>query len=228
MREIMLKAEIWSIAQTSQGNAILLRPRDVDVAVPVFIGQLEMHSILIGREGVSLPRPLTHDLLLNLLRRMGLALKQVEVYALRDNTFYARLVITGKEFSEAEPLIVDSRPSDAFALAVRKKCPILIDSTVVEQTGIPLDFFLDELEDTGEGDSAGQEAANAPPLREQLSPEVENYRQLLEQLNQAVADEEYEQAAEIRDLLIQLDKDREGNGGLAAGTESSPLPPSGA
>jgi bifunctional DNase/RNase len=205
----MLSAEIWSIAQTNQGNAILLRPRDLEIAVPIFIGQLETQSILIGREGVSLPRPLTHDLLLTMLRRLGLTLERVDVYELKDNTFHARLVITGKDFSEEAPLVLDSRPSDAFALAVRRRCPILIDSTVVEQAGIPLDFFLEGLEDA---EAEGPVVPDARP-EETLSPDEAKHRQLLEQLNQAVAAEEYERAAEIRDLLICLDKERKDKSG---------------
>ncbi|MDR1574615.1 MAG: bifunctional nuclease family protein [Treponema sp.] len=202
MRE-MLSAEIWSIVQTSQGNALLLRPRDLGIAVPIFIGQLELQSILIGREGVKLPRPLTHDLLLNMLRGLGLSLERVEVHELKDNTFYARLIISGGRFSEEEPLIMDSRPSDAFALAVRRRCPIFVASPVVEQAGIPLDFFLDSMEEAEENPPAGPE-----PSSEALSPETEKNRKLLEQLNRAVAAEEYELAAEIRDMLNQLDKER--------------------
>ncbi|MDR1319074.1 MAG: bifunctional nuclease family protein, partial [Treponema sp.] len=116
MRE-MLSAEIWSIAQTSQGSAVLLRPRGLNIAVPIFIGQLEIQSILIGREGINLPRPLTHDLILKLFQRMSLNIDKVEVHELRDNTFHARLVVSGREFTEDKPLLIDSRPSDAFALA---------------------------------------------------------------------------------------------------------------
>jgi bifunctional DNase/RNase len=211
MRE-MLSAEIWSIVQTSQGNAILLRPRDLGTAVPIFIGQLEMQSILIGREGVNLPRPLTHDLFLNMLRRLNLTLERVEVHELRDNTFHARLIISGGEFSEEEPLLMDSRPSDAFALAVRRRCPILVSTTVVEQAGIPLEFFLEGMEATEDYGSAGPDSVQSSPPAERLSPEMEKHRQLLEQLNQAVAAEEYERAAEIRDMLTQLNKEREDRG----------------
>jgi bifunctional DNase/RNase len=200
----MLSAEIWSVAQTSQGNVVLLRPRDLGIAVPIFIGQLETQAILIGREGVVLPRPLTHDLLLTLLQSMGLTLERVEVYDLKKNTFHARLIVTGKEFGEKAPLILDSRPSDAFALAVRRHCPILIDSGVVEQAGIPLDFFIDQMDETEE--LIIPDAKSEEPL----SPAEAKYRQLLEQLNQAVAAEEYERAAELRDTLIRLDKEREG------------------
>lgn len=204
MRE-MLSAEIWSIAQTKQGNAVLLRPRELGVAVPIFIGQLEMQSILIGREGLSLPRPLTHDLLLNVFRRLGLSLERVEVHELQNNTFHARLVICGGKFSDDAPLLMDSRPSDAFALAVRQRCPILIDSTVVDQAGVPLNCFLDAAEDDEEAD-----AADGPSLvLDSLAPPEEKHRLLVEQLNEAIAAEEYERAAEIRDLLIVLEQDRE-------------------
>jgi bifunctional DNase/RNase len=207
MRE-MLSAEIWSIAQTAQGNVVLLRPENSSVAVPVFIGQLEMHSILIGREGISLPRPLTHDLMLNVFRRLGLTLERVEVHELKDSTFHARLIITGKEFSEEAPLVLDSRPSDAFALAVRRRCPILIASQVVEQAGVPVDFFMEGLEEAER--SAGPDTAISPLSAEDAEgekhPELREQIKLQEQLNQAVAAEEYERAAEIRDMLILLDQ----------------------
>jgi bifunctional DNase/RNase len=197
MRE-MFSAEIWTIAQTSQGSAVLLRPRDLGIAVPIFIGQLEMQSILIGKEGVSLPRPLTHDLFLNILRSLKFALERVEVHELKNDTFHARLILTGGEFTEESPLIMDSRPSDAFALAVRNRCPILVASTVVEQAGIPLDFFIDAMEENADAELY----VNAGSA---VSPNAEKYRGLLEQLNRAVADEEYERAAELRDILKLLD-----------------------
>jgi bifunctional DNase/RNase len=206
----MVHVEIWSIAQTNHGNMILLRPDGMEIAVPIFIGQYEMQSILIGKEGVILPRPLTHDLLLDILHEMKLNLERVEIHEIKDSTFYAHLHITRKEFPDMEPLIMDSRSSDALALAVREKCPIFVSSAVVEQAGIPLDFLLDRLEGPDEDLPIEQEIADAP--KERPSPESEKYRQLFEQLNRAVASEEYEQAAEIRDKLLLLDKEREGRG----------------
>ena len=207
----MVHVEIWSIAQTNQGNAILLRSDDMEIAVPIFIGQYEMQSILIGKEVVILPRPLTHDLLLDILHEMKLHLERVEVHEIKDSTFHARLHITRKEFPDMEPLIMDSRSSDALALAVRAKCPVFVSATVLEQAGLPLDFFLDRLEEPDADLPMERESAGAPP-EERPSPEAEHYRQLFEQLNLAVAAEEYEQAAEIRDMLTLLDKEREGRG----------------
>jgi bifunctional DNase/RNase len=181
----MYLSEIWSVLKTSHGNAILLKPKDKEVAVPIFIGTLEMQSILLGKEGVSLSRPHTHDLFLNMLAHVNLLVKKVEVYELKDDVFHARLIITGGEYTKEKPLILDSRPSDAFAIAARKKCPIYLASSIIEQTGVPLSFFVNDLEEDTD----------------------DKYRSLKEQLEQAVAEEEYEQAAEIRDLLKMLEND---------------------
>jgi bifunctional DNase/RNase len=179
----MVISEIWSILKTSHGNAILLKPKNMEIAVPIFIGALEMQSILIGKEGMKLPRPNTHDLFLNMLASVNLSIRKVEIYAIKNDVFHARLIITGGEYSSDKPLVLESRPSDAFAVAARKKCPIYISSLVIEQTGIPLDFFINDLEEE----------------------RVDKNRSLKEQLEQAVAEEEYEQAAEIRDLLKKLE-----------------------
>jgi len=179
----MLVSDIWSIVKVRHGNAVLLKPRGIDAAVPIFIGTLEMQSILLALEGRTLSRPMTHDLFLNMLNQVNLSVKRVEIYELKDDTFHARLIITGGEYTNEKPLVLDSRPSDALAIAVRKKCPFFLYSSVIEQTGIPLDFFLEPIE---------------------KAPDDKN-KSLLEQLEQAVAEEEYEQAAEIRDLIKKLE-----------------------
>ena len=184
MRDMFI-SEIWSIIKTSHGNAILLKPRGMEIVVPIFIGSLEIQSILIAREGMKLPRPMTHDLFLNMLTHVNLSIKRVEVFEIKDDTFHARLIITGGVYTNEKPLILDSRPSDAFAIAVRKKSPIFLSSLVIEQTGIPLDFFINPVEENSE----------------------DRYKSLREQLEQAVAEEEYEQAAEIRDLLRKLENE---------------------
>jgi len=179
----MLVSDIWSIVKVKHGNAVLLKPRGIDAAVPIFIGSLEMQSILLALDGKSLPRPMTHDLFLNMLSHVNLSVKRVEIHELKDDTFHARLIITGGEYTNENPLILDSRPSDALAIAVRKKCPFFIYAAVLEQTGIPLDFFLEPIEKASD----------------------DKNKSLLEQLEQAVAEEEYEQAAEIRDLIKKLE-----------------------
>ena len=184
MKEMHI-SEIWSILKTSHGNALLLKPKNLDIAVPIFIGTLELQSILIGKEGIKLGRPHTHDLFLNMLGNVNLSIKKIEIFEIKDDVFHARLVITGGEYTKEKPLVLDSRPSDAFAIAARKKCPIYLASSVIEETGVPLSFFLKELEEVPE----------------------DKHGSLKEQLAQAIAEEEYEQAAEIRDLLKMLESD---------------------
>jgi bifunctional DNase/RNase len=185
----MLEAEIWTIARTDQGNAILLRPLGTNITVPIFIGQLEMQSILIGFKDIPIKRPLTHDLFLSLLEKTGLTLKQADVYDLKDDTFLARLIITGEKYPDDAPLVLDARPSDAFALAVRFKCPIMISGTVVEKAGVSADLMVEEM----------GAAIEYPEKRRK-----EKHKDLLDELKAAIAAEEYEKAAEIRDTLNRL------------------------
>ncbi|MDR1837762.1 MAG: bifunctional nuclease family protein [Treponema sp.] len=183
----MVISEIWSILKTSHGNALLLKPRNMEVAVPIFIGTLEMQSILIGKDGLKLRRPHTHDLFLNMLATVNLSIKRIEVYEIKDDVFHARLIITGGEYTNEKPLVLESRPSDAFAISSRKKCPIFMASSIIEEAGVSLDFFINDNEEDN----------------------VDKHRSLREQLEQAVAEEQYEQAAEIRDLLKMLENETE-------------------
>jgi len=184
MRDMHI-SEIWTIIKTRHGSAVLLKPRDIDFVVPIFIGSLEMQAILIAKEGIKMPRPMTHDLFLDMLNHVNLSIKRVEIHELVNDTFHARLVITGGEYTNEKPLILDSRPSDALAVASQKRCPIYIAAPIIEQVGIAIDYFFDPLDD---------------PPRDQS-------RSLFEQLEQAVAEEEYEQAAEIRDLIKKLEEE---------------------
>jgi len=190
--EEMLQAEIWTVAQTTEGNVVLLRPLDKNIVIPVFIGQLEIQAILIGMEDIKLPRPLTHDLFLSLLDTLGLALDRVEIRELNGNTFHANLVISGGKYPADSPLILDSRPSDALALATRRRCPVMVSSEIVKQTGIGTDLFMDML---GEDKKTGITRENQ-----------EKRNRLQKLLDEAVEKEEYEEAAKIRDMLNELSK----------------------
>ncbi|GAB1483524.1 hypothetical protein MASR2M78_23400 [Treponema sp.] len=86
----LVKAEIWTIARTEQGNAVLIRPIGSEIAVPIFVGQLETQSILIGFGDIIMPRPLTHDLILSITHRLGAELLRIEINDLREGTFHAK------------------------------------------------------------------------------------------------------------------------------------------
>ena len=189
----MLHAEIWTVVQTNEGNAVLLRTLQKNIAVPIFIGQLEVQSMLIGMEDLRIPRPLTHDLLLNLLESQNLVLHKVEIYGLKENVFYARLVIGG---DRQNTMNLDCRPSDALCLAARRKCPVLISGEVISLAGVPVDFFIEALQ---YGEEADFSRGEKHPL------EKKHRQRLLEQLADAVEKEEYEQAAKIRDVIKAME-----------------------
>lgn len=202
-----VRADIWTIAQTEQGNVVLVRPRESDLAVPIFIGQLETQAILIGLGKVSMPRPLTHDLLLSLSGRLGAELIRVEICDLRDKTFFARLIL----LRDGMELEVDARPSDAIALAVRCEAEVFIAENIIEEAGIPVEMVKDgQNYDAGDGDSShtaesGMGFVGMTGVSSGLSAvdaEVERER-LKHELEAAISEEDYERAALIRDRLKQ-------------------------
>lgn len=186
MKDNMLEAEIWGVAQAGDGDMIFLRPLGSDSAVPIFIGRLETQAILIGIENISVPRPLTPDLLLTIAKSLGLALERAEITEIRDNTFIAGLVFSRTD--GGEPLEADARPSDALSLAVRVKCPVFIAGAVFEEAGIPLSD-LAEREDFPEDPEA------------EISSRL---KALVAELDTAVAFEDYEKAARIRDTIKKI------------------------
>jgi bifunctional DNase/RNase len=211
--EKMPNAEIWTVIQTGEGCAVLLRPLDTDIVVPVFIGQLESQSILIGKEGYYSPRPLTHDLFLNLLSRQDLVIERVEICEIIENIFHARIVICGGKYTKEQPLSLDSRPSDALALAVRCKCPILISADIVKQTGISLELILDspdiivkEFLSGGTAPTGVSPDGTSTRTVKGVSAREKKLRMLQAQLNAAVAKEDYERAAELRDLMRETEE----------------------
>ncbi len=205
----LVKAEIWTIARTDQGNAVLIRPIGSEIAVPIFIGQLETQSILIGFGDVAIPRPLTHDLILSLIKRLGAELLRIEITDLKEGTFYARLVLRS-ELPGEEEFTIDSRPSDALALAVRNKCPVYIAEQVVDEAGVSVNLIVEaatnavEQTPEDEGSSEAPETIQTP----QSYPDKQTERQVLQQeLEKAIAAEDYERAAKIRDILASLEED---------------------
>jgi bifunctional DNase/RNase len=138
---------------------------------------------------VDIPRPLTHDLFLNTLEMMGGTLKQIEIHSLIDGTFYANIIIT----KDKQTITIDGRPSDALALAVRKAAPVFIEETIVKETAITL---------------ANQEQTEPPkaeePVEGKLAEESSALAQLQKDLAKAVEEENYEEAAKLRDEITQL------------------------
>jgi uncharacterized protein len=111
---------------------VLLQERDGDQRLlPIMIGGAEASAIHYALEGVEPPRPLTHDLFVNVLQTLGITLERVEVTEIRDHTFYAELHLN----TSTGPKVVSSRPSDAIALAVRFGAPLFASDDLLDEVG---------------------------------------------------------------------------------------------
>tara|TARA_B100000470_G_C19789176_1_gene391338 strand:+ start:1217 stop:1702 length:486 start_codon:yes stop_codon:yes gene_type:complete len=107
---------------------IILRDKDGQHMVPIWMGMFEANAIAIQIENVASPRPMTHDLLKNVIEDLNADIKKIVVHDLKGNTFYALLYLE----VNGETVAVDARPSDAIALALRARAPIFIDKKVIE------------------------------------------------------------------------------------------------
>lgn len=140
------------VSLTNQQRIVVLRQVDADRYLPIWIGPYEAEAITVALQNIEVSRPQTHDLLMNVIGRMGGRLMRVEVIALRDDVFYGVLMI---EFN-GDILEVDTRPSDALALAVRGRVPVLVAQEVMRTAGVTPEK---DLQDAPEGAPEAQPAA---------------------------------------------------------------------
>ena len=130
----MIELEIESIRvkQETQQRAVVLKVKGSDTYLPIFIGPFEVESIRLKLMDVKVERPLTHDLLTSVIGEMGGQIESVIVSELKNDTFYAKILIgSGDNLIE-----IDARPSDAIAIAVRSNAPIFVEDEVVAQAGV--------------------------------------------------------------------------------------------
>src|SRR3990172_5312098 len=132
-------------------RVVILKEKDADRYLPIWIGPAEADAITVRLQDVSVARPLTHDLLRDILEKLGAQVDCVVVNDLAENTFFARIMIS----VNGERLEIDSRPSDAIALAVRVQVPIFAEDAVLDRAGVSLDE-----EGKPVGTSANQEAVS--------------------------------------------------------------------
>ncbi|MFW5729950.1 MAG: bifunctional nuclease domain-containing protein [bacterium] len=180
---MLVEAEIWTVARTDKGNAVLVKPLGSERAVPIFIGQLEAQSILIGLGNVPMPRPLTHDLFISMMDKINVSVERVEITDLKDGTFYARMLMK----QGMKKLSIDSRPSDALGIAARIRCPLYISEAIVDEAGVAINLITEEETEQSPSDEK----------------EMERNR-LEEELQKAIEEENYEEAARIRDEMKDL------------------------
>ncbi len=176
----------------SKGYAVLLEEKEGDRSLPIIVGSAEAQAIALYLEGVNMPRPMTHDLLINVLNNMDGEIIRVLIARITKGTFYAEIEISSPHSGE---MIIDSRPSDAIAIALQTLTPIYISDEVMDSAGI--NNYIEGSEVT--------ESIRSKDLSYELSEEtvLEN---LNEALDKAISDEEYEVAARLRDRIKLLEK----------------------
>jgi hypothetical protein len=126
--EIEVEVSRITLDPTSRSPVVLLEDKAHTVALPIWVGPAEAQAIAMRLEGIEAPRPLTHDLMKSVLERLGVELQRVVIEDLRESTYYARIVLV----RSGEEMEIDSRPSDAIALAVRFGQPIFVSAALLE------------------------------------------------------------------------------------------------
>ena len=122
---------------------IILKDMDEKSALPIWVGLIEASAIATELENIKLSRPMTHDLMKNMLEALGVKISKVVVSELHDNTFYAHIILDQK----GKEIDLDSRPSDAIALALRTKAPIFVDKEVIAKSR-KIDLSKDGMDDS--------------------------------------------------------------------------------
>jgi bifunctional DNase/RNase len=189
---IRLKVIGISYSQTQSGAyALILAEENGERRIPIIIGGFEAQAIVIKLENLEPPRPLTHDLFKSFAEACGVTVEQVLINKLREGIFYSEIVCTDgdKRFQ------IDSRTSDAVALALRFECPIFIEPQILNEAGIVMSATPEEEQKQPNGASQKKTKATANEYSEFSSDELKDM------LSDAISREDYEQAAAIRDEM---------------------------
>lgn len=189
MNKIALEIKELLYSQSSSGAYVLiLGDRHSMRRLPIVIGEHEAQAIALGMEGNKPSRPLTHDLFKKFAGQYGVELIEVVITRFLEGVFYAMLICNQGD----DITMIDARPSDAIALAVRFNCPVSAYENVMDEAGI-------EMEEVKDMDST----TDPEPPEEATEDTLENLtvEQLQKLLQLAIDEENYEKAAEIRDLI---------------------------
>ena len=175
--------------------AMLLGEVDGDRQLPIIIGPAEAQATALYLKGVKTPRPLTHDLFTTSLTVLGASLIRVLIYKAKDGIFYSYIYLK----KDKEIIRIDARTSDAVALAVRADCPILIYESLLEQECLRM---------SAEKRNRSEETEDDEESEEEHSSSAPTSLSLEEALQQAIKDENYELAAQIRDQINSRNKNQ--------------------
>ena len=161
--------------------------------LPIIIGAFEAQAIALELEKIQPPRPMTHDLLRSLFDTLGAEVTDVVIDDLREGTFFAKI----RYVHDDEEATLDARPSDAVALAVRTDAPLLVASGVLDEAGIPADDEGEPVETDVEPD----------PFESAAQSSLSRLDRMESQLEKAIAEEDYETAAKLRDEIARMKED---------------------
>ena len=174
--------------------ALILEEENGNRRIPIIIGTPEAQSIAIFLENLRPPRPLTHDLFASFFKLLNITLKEVNIYKYEEGVFHSEMIFNDgiKDFS------LDSRTSDAIALALRSSSPIYIADDIMKVVAV-------EIEDEEDGDDNSKQSSQ----NQIISLENLNQEKLQILLNEAITTENYEKASYIRDLIKEKSKRRQ-------------------
>lgn len=182
-------------ASPASNNAYALILKEVDGSrrLPIIIGGFEAQAIALEMEGVTPPRPMTHDLIKKVIDNFGASLSEVYINDLNDGTFYAKLIFYDMDIE------IDSRPSDAVAIAVRCNAPIFVESSILDETGL-----IPHEEDSELNSEVEEDSNLGIPKKKTKAAPKSKVEQLQELLDNAIQVEDYERAAQLRDELKRI------------------------
>ena len=148
------------VSLMSPQRVVVLRQTDAERFVPIWVGPYEAEAITVALQEIEMIRPLTHDLLKNLFGTFNAKIKRVEIVSLREEIFFGNIVAE----ADGEEVNIDSRPSDAIALAVRAHVPIYVHASVMKEAGM-----IPETDMQSAGQSTGERAVGADDSSDRLS-----------------------------------------------------------
>jgi len=195
--ENMLSVEVTQLFLSNVGFVILLEGKEDKRSLPIFIGAAEAQSIAKFINEGELARPLTHDLMKNMLDFMECRLMRVEINDIKDGTFYAQLILD----QDGAVIEMDCRPSDAIALSLRCAAPIFTAKHVIEKAG---HIFDDDAFGEAPHKNLSTKKHNLQPKHESLIHKRSPLDNLKAKQERAVKEERYEDAARLRDAIERL------------------------
>ena len=203
----MTEMEVVGVALEPNSNRPLvwLKDKDQRVFLPIAIGNFEATAIYMALYNEPPPRPITYDLLQSILEGLDAQVDHVLINALEEDVFFAEISLSSGE----QTIEVDSRPSDAIALALRVGAPLYVKESVIQEAGLDVEDELNpSLQDLGTGLERigdGEEVEVARALESPAEGLPERVVNLKEKLQEAVAQEEYEEAAKLRDEIGRIE-----------------------